>query len=101
MAIGDIGSVVSTLEFDPVRLAENTNVSLCKVAEGVVAIAYAGNNNAATIETFSVDASGNLSAVIDTLVVNAAVSCDIGRLLTTRVPTYTHFSIGMGSHSTE
>ena len=81
MAIGDIGSVVSTLEFDPVRLAENTNVSLCKVAEGVVAIAYAGNNNAATIETFSVDASGNLSAVIDTLVVNAAVSCDIGRLV--------------------
>jgi hypothetical protein len=80
MAIGDIGSVIDTLEFNPVSLAENTNVSLCKVAEGIIALAYTGNGGVQVV-TISVDASGNLpAAVLDTLVIEAAGG-DIGRLV--------------------
>lgn len=58
MALGDIGSVHDTLEFDT---ANGDRISGCHVYGDVWVGAYRGTDNHGHIFTFSVDSSGNIS----------------------------------------
>jgi len=61
MAIGDIGSVLDTLEFDP-GLA--SRISICHVSGEVYAIVFQGVDSDGWLCTFSVNSAGAISAAI-------------------------------------
>ena len=61
MAIGDIGAVIDTLEFETV---EGNMPSVCHVSGNVYAIAYYGPDADGWLCTFSIDATGNIGAAI-------------------------------------
>lgn len=69
MAIGDIGSLLDTLEFET---GTGQSPFIVQVSGDVYACAYSGPNNSKLV-TFTVDSAGAIgNAVIDTLVYDAA-----------------------------
>ena len=65
MAVGDIGTVIDSLEFDAADAAEAVT---CKVTDTIIAIAYRGTDSDGFIVTVSIDAAGNIgNSVIDSL----------------------------------
>ena len=65
MAIGDIGSVLDTLEFDPVV---GQSPHMVRVSGDVYACAYGGSGSHGFVTTFTVDSAGTIgNSVIDTL----------------------------------
>lgn len=63
-AVGTIGAVVGTLEFDE---ADGETPSLIKVARGVFAVAYEGVDGDGFIKTFTISSAGVISSVVGTL----------------------------------
>ncbi len=64
MAIGDVGnSIISALILD----TEGYSPSICRVHGSVYAVAYGDGSSLGRVKTFSIDASGAISAAISTL----------------------------------
>lgn len=62
MAIGDIGTIVDTLEFD---IARARVPDVIRVATGIYAVVYCGPGDDGWLKTFNVDTAGNIGAVRD------------------------------------
>ena len=65
MAVGDIGTVIDSLEFDA---ADAIQIAACRVNNTIAAIAYRGVDNDGWLKTVTIDADGNIgNSVIDSL----------------------------------
>lgn len=62
MAIGDIGVVVDTLEFDT---SQGVRPNIIQIASGVYAIVYEGVDNDGRLKTVAINALGNIGIIID------------------------------------
>lgn len=65
MGYGDLGSVIDTLTYYSGVLTMPNDV--LNVADGVYAVCFRAEANESMVKTFSVDAAGNISGVIDTI----------------------------------
>ena len=65
MSIGDIGTVIDSLEFDA---ADALQISVCRVNATVIAIAYRGPDSDGWLKTVTIDVTGHMGdTVIDSL----------------------------------
>ncbi|GAJ16267.1 unnamed protein product, partial [marine sediment metagenome] len=64
MAIGDIGEVIDSLEFDPVA---GYYSDIIHVAGNIYAIAYTDSDDHGWLKTVSIAGNGSIGAVIDSL----------------------------------
>ena len=65
MAVGDIGTVIDSLEFDG---ADAVQIAACRVNNTITGIAYRGVDSHGSLKTVTIDADGNIgNTVIDSL----------------------------------
>lgn len=78
MAIGTIGSVIDTLEFDTGNALYPKIIS---VTGDVYAVAYEGVDSDVWITTFAIDSVGDIGAVLDSTEVSVSNAVEAGFIL--------------------